>query len=107
MVLAWAIYSGIPLIAMQYNINIDRSILLTARMGRYGVKVALLRCLIRLIIINYSSVDGILILTNTHCFCDNCVGDYHQLRTRRALMLFKDGSVENQKGSIAVQIPRW
>ena len=30
--------------------NIDRSILLTARMGRYGVKVALLRCLIRLII---------------------------------------------------------
>ena len=32
--------------------NIDRSILLTARMGRYGVKVALLRCLIRLIIQN-------------------------------------------------------
>ena len=30
--------------------NIDRSILLTARMGRYGFKVALLRCLIRLII---------------------------------------------------------
>ena len=30
--------------------NIDQSILLTARMGRYGVKVALLRCLIRLII---------------------------------------------------------
>ena len=29
--------------------NIDRSILLTARMGRYGVKVALLRCPIRLI----------------------------------------------------------
>ena len=28
----------------------DRSIMLTARMGRYGVKVALLRCLIRLII---------------------------------------------------------
>ena len=53
MVLAWAIYSGIPLIAMQYNINIDRSVLLTARMGRYGVKVALLRCLIRLIILQY------------------------------------------------------
>ena len=32
--------------------NIDWSILLTARMGRYGVKVALLRCLIRLIIFN-------------------------------------------------------
>ena len=32
--------------------NIDRSILLTAKMGRYGVKVALLRCLIRLIIFN-------------------------------------------------------
>ena len=32
--------------------NIDRSILLTARMGRYGVKVALLRCLIWLIILN-------------------------------------------------------
>ena len=30
--------------------NIDRSILLTARMGRYDIKVALLRCLIRLII---------------------------------------------------------
>ena len=29
--------------------NIDRSILLTARMGQYDVKVALLRCLIRLI----------------------------------------------------------
>ena len=32
--------------------NIDRSILLTARMGRYGVKVALLRCLIWLIMYN-------------------------------------------------------
>ena len=31
--------------------NIDRSILLTARMGRYDIKVSLLRCLIRLIII--------------------------------------------------------
>ena len=32
--------------------NIDRSIMLTARMGRYDIKVALLRCLIRLIIFN-------------------------------------------------------
>ena len=41
--------------------NIDRSILLTARMGRYGVKVALLRCLIRLIIILYCmAMRGIL-----------------------------------------------
>ena len=31
---------------------IDRSIMLTARMGRYGVTVALLRCLIRLIMSN-------------------------------------------------------
>ena len=36
----------------QYKKKIDRSILLTARMGRYGVKVALLRCLIQLIIWN-------------------------------------------------------
>ena len=29
-----------------------QSMLLTARMGQYGIKVALLRCLIRLIIVN-------------------------------------------------------
>ena len=37
--------------------NIDRSILLTARMGRYGVKVALLRCLIRLIIFHITAPE--------------------------------------------------
>ena len=31
--------------------KIDQPVMLTAKMGRYGVKVALLRCLIRLIIV--------------------------------------------------------
>ena len=42
--------------------NIDRSILLTARMGRYGVKVALLRCLIRLIMWYITFLEAVSIM---------------------------------------------
>ena len=103
----------------QYKKKIDRSIMLTARMGRYGVKVALLRCLIRLIIlvivririqtsldINMLPVqssdiillqDYVTFQEEVQCFCFEI--QIHECKMKSSLSSAYISTTDNQKGT--------